>query len=379
VSTSLNARSPLLYALAAVAAVVVAGLVLYGGNLIADKNRIVIARYQDENITRGAFKEYLRDLPDEERPLIQTLDDALEALNFWINDRIKADLAKQLSSEGKIQVSRDVAREVYFEKHPEFRNAYQLVDPTPLGISQGELAAIQAEIEFSTDEEVERLLRDEALRYTIQQAAQNRTISITPDEVRSEYEHRKQQFIRYEFIEFFGIQFPLDMPQWPALSGEARRRIDSGEAFDAVVSSFVSQNPAFGLPRSALQNDPDAERFKSFWASVHGAQVGQVVGPLLLPSHDEYVADPQTGRPVKRTRPAAQILIEILNNEPERLKTFEEAANEIANGIALQKVLAQLRAERNVEVYADKMENPGGVGNQYKDIMIDTGEPAVAN
>jgi len=373
-----KSNATVLYALLGIGAMFGVGTLLYSGSFIADKDRIVIARFEEQAITRGDFKEYLRDLPDEERPLIQTLDDALDALNFWINDRVKADLAKTLSAEGKIQVSRDLAREQYFEKHPEFRNAYQLTDPTPLGISAPELAAIQAEIEFGTDEEVERLLREEALLYTIQQAAQNRTISITPDEVRNEYERRKNEFVRYEFIEFFGLQFPIEMPQWAALSGEARRRIDSGESFNDVVASFVSRNPGFGLPRSALQNDPAAERFKSFWASAHGAETGTIVGPVLLPTHDEYVADPQTGQPVKRTRPAAQIIIEILNREPERLKTIEEAANEVAALLATQKVLAQLRAERRVEVFPDKMENPGGIGNQYEDIMIDTGESAPA-
>lgn len=358
----------------AAASAILCALFLGGCGYIADKDRIVIARFGGEPITRGDFKDYLSELPDEERPLIQTLNDALDALNFWINDRIKADLAKTLSAEGKIQVSRDVAREQYFQKHPEFRNAYELADPTPLGISQGELAAIQYEIEAGTDEEVERLLREEALRYTIQQAAQNRTISIAPDEIRREYESRKNDFVRYEFIEFFGLQFPIEMPQWAALSGEARRRVDSGESFNDVVSSFVSRDPGFGLPRSGLQNDPGADRFKSFWATVHGAQKGQIVGPVLLPAHDEYVADPQTGQPVKRTRPAAQVLIEILNSEPERLKTLDEAVNEVASTLATQKVIAQLRAERGIEVYPDKMENPGGVGEQYKDILIDTGE-----
>lgn len=351
---------------------------LAGCGFIADKDRIVIARYGTETITRGDFKEYLSNLPDEERPLIQTLTNALDALNFWINDRIKAELAEKLSAEGKIQISRDVARQRYFEKHPEFITAYQLTDPTPLGITKSELAAIQYEIEAGTDEEVERLLRDEALRYTIQEAVQNRAISITPDEIRNEYEARKNNFVRYEFIEFFGLQFPIEMPQWAALSGEARRRIDSGESFNDVVTSFVSRNSGFGLPRSALQNDPNVERFKSFWATAHGAQKGQIIGPVLLPAHDEYVADPQTGEPVKRTRPAAQVLIEILNSEPQRLKTLEEAVNEVLNELATQKVFAQLRAERGIEIYPDKMENPGGIGDQYKDIMIDTGQTASA-
>lgn len=376
--SSNSTRSTLLYALAAVGIVCALVALLFGGSLIADKDRIVIARFENETITRGDFKDYLSELPDEERPLIQTLNNALDALNFWINDRIKGEIAKTLSAEGKIQVSRDIAREQYFEKHPEFRNAYQLADPTPLGLSQSELAAIQYEIEAGTDEEVERLLREEALRYTIQQAVQNRTISITPDEIRNEYEARKNELVRYEFIEFFGLQFPLEMPQWATLSGEARRRIDSGESFNDVVSSFVSQNPGFGLPRSGLQNDPNIERFKSFWATAHGAQKGQIIGPVLLPAHDEYVADPQTGQPVKRTRPAAQVLIEILNSEPQRLKTLEEAVNEVATTLATQKVIAQLRAERGVEVYPEKMENPGGVGDQYKDIMIDTGASAQA-
>ena len=35
----------------------------------------------------------------------------------------------------------------------------------------------------------------------------------------------------------------------------------------------------------------------------------------------------------------------------------------------------QLRAQHGVEVYPDKLPDPAGFGDQYKDSMIDTGRP----
>jgi hypothetical protein len=349
-------------------------LVAAGCGFIADKRRIVIAKMDGKNITRGDLEKYIRDLPDEERPLIQTKADSLETLNSWINDRIKGTLAAQLKKEGKIEVSRDAARERYFQKHPDYRSAYQVQDPSVLEMTQGDLAAVKAEIEFGTDEEVERLLRDEALKYKIYEAIQNKTVTLTADDVHREYDRRKDELIQPEYIEFIALQLPLMMPDAIARAADARRRIDSGEKFDDVVQPYFAQDANFAY-KGALQNDPSAARFKSFWETAHGASVGQIIGPVLMPEHDEYTLDPQTQQSVKRTRPAAQLVLEVTKHEAERPKTFEEAANELAGSLARQRVLDRIRAEHGVEIYVEKLYDPAGIGDQYKDSMINTGKP----
>ncbi len=356
----------------------VCALLPLGCGFIADKDRIVVAKLDGKNITRGELDKYIHDMPDEERPLIQNKADLLDTLNAWINDQVKAKLADQLHQQGKIDVSRDVARERYFEKHPEFRMALQIQDPTQLEMSKGDLTAIQAEIEFGTDEEVDRLMREEALKYNVYEAIQNKTIQITPEDVKREYDRRKDELIKFEYLEFIALQFPLAMPDAIARAADARRRIDAGEKFDDVLRPYLEANAQFGVP-GALENNPAIERFRSFWEAAAGASVGQVIGPVFMPEHEEYKLDPQTQKPVKRLRPAAQLVLEVTQHEPERIKTFEEAANELATGIAKQRVLEQVRADHGVEVYDEKLRDPAGVGDQYKRFMIDTGKPAPAN
>lgn len=361
-----------------VALALVVSLLAVGCGFLADKDRIVIARVDGKNITRGDLAKYIHDLPDEERPLIQSKADSLATLNGWINDQVKGKLAEQLRKEGKIDVSRDLAREIYFQKHPEFRAASQIQDPTQLEMSAGDLNAVRAEIEFGTDEEVDRLMRDEALKFRVYEGIQSKTLQITPEEVRLEYDRRKNELIKFEYLEFIALQFPLAMPDAIERAGDARRRIDAGEKFDDVLRPYMEKDPNFGIP-GALENNPAIERFRSFWDTVHGASVGQIIGPVLMPEHEEYKMDPQTKKPVQQKRPAAQLVLEVTKHEPERLKTFEEAANEVATGIAKQRVLEQIRAEHGVEVYFDKLENPAGVGDQYKPFMIDTGKTPRAN
>ncbi len=366
-----QAMAPGMFAVCA--ALAVAAVYLGGCGFIADKDRIVIAKFDGKNITRGDLAKYIREMPDEERPLIQNKADLLDTLNFWINDQIKAKLAAQLSKEGKIEVSRELALERYFEKHPEFRSAYKVQDPSVLEMTQGDLAAVKAEIEFATDEEVERLLRDEALKYKIYEAIQNKTVTLTEADVRAEYERRKDELVQFEYIDFIALQLPLAMPDAIARAADARRRIDAGEKLDDLLREYIAQDPGFAY-RGALANDPSAPRFRSFWETAHGASAGQIIGPLLLMEHDEYTLDPQTQQSVKRTRPAAHLVFEVLKHEEERPKTFEEAANELAGDLAKQRVLDQIRAEHGVEVFEEKLPNPAGVGDQYKDSMINTGK-----
>ena len=83
-------------------------------------------------------------------------------------------------------------------------------------------------------------------------------------------------------------------------------------------------------------------------------------------------------KPVEQKRPAAQIVLEVTKHEPERIKSIEEAANDVATGIAKQRVLEQIRSEHGVEVYVEKLWDPAGIGDQYKPFMIDTGKPKSA-
>lgn len=353
-----------------------AGLALLAGTLVAcgfvaDKDLIVVAKIDGEEITRGDLTKLIRDMPDDERPLIQNKGDLVRTLNRHIDDRIKAELSAQLSSEGKITASRDTARAVYLQKHPEFAAAYHVQDPSQLGMTQADVEAVKASVEFGIDDEVEKMLREEALAYMMHEAMQGGTVAMTREEVQREYELREETLIKYEFIDFIGMMFPVSAPNAIEQAAKARERLNAGEKFDDVLSELARSNPDVG-GRMAAENDGN-ERFKAFWQTAHGAQVGQILGPVILPEHDDVgIVD---GKEVVRRVPAAYVVLEVLAHEPERLKTFEEAGNELATAILRRKVLEQLRAQHGVEVYPDKLPDPAGFGDQYKEQMIDTGMP----
>jgi hypothetical protein len=349
---------------------------VYSCGFVADKDLIVVAKVDGKNITRGDLRKLLRDMPDDERPLIQNKSDLLRTLNRHIDDTIKAGLAAQLSSEGKITASRDAARAAYLQKHPEYAAAFQVRDPSQLGMTPGEVEAVKASVEFGIDDEVDKMLREEALGFKMYEAMQSGTVTMTREEVQAEFDLRKDMLVKYEFIDFIGMIFPVSSPGAMEQAARARERIDAGEKFDNVLGELLRTDPNAGI-RSEAHNDPSIERFKAFWQTAHGTQVGQILGPVILPEHDDVGPD-ENGQTVVRRVPAAYVVLEVLAHEPERLKTFDEAASELATAILRRKVLEQLRAQHGVEVYPDKLPDPAGFGDQYKNQMIDTGQPVGA-
>jgi hypothetical protein len=344
-----------------------------GCGFVADKDRIVVATLDGENITRGDLTKILREMPDEERPLIQNKGDLLRALNGYIDEQIKADLAAELYAEGKINVDREVARASYLQAHPEFASAYSIHDPTQLGMTRNEVEAVKASVEFGIDDEVEKLLRDEAVAYEMHEAVNTHALNLTAEDIRREYDARKNTLIKYETLEFIAMVFPVDTPDAEDQAVRARRRLDAGETFDDVLAELMRTNPDAGI-QPVMQNDPTNERFRAFWQTAHGADVGQILGPLVLPEHRDVGQD-EDGRVVTRIVPPAYVVLKVVAHEPERLKTFEEAAQDIGTSLLRRFVMDQLRADHGVEVYEDKLPDPAGFGDQYKDSMIDTGRP----
>jgi hypothetical protein len=76
-----------------------------------------------------------------------------------------------------------------------------------------------------------------------------------------------------------------------------------------------------------------------------------------------------------REMPAAYVVVQVLERRPPSVMSFEEAANGLAAEIADRKALAKLREEHGVAVYEDKMPDPAGYGDQFKDSIIETDVP----
>ena len=341
-----------------------------GCGYIADKDRIVVATLNGEPIRRGDLAEVIRKMPDEVRPLIQNKGDLLRTLNKYIDDQIKAELSKELKAEGKIQVDRNLARDRYFEKHPEFRSVYQIRDPAAIQMTEGDIAALKAEIEFGVDEEEEILLREEALHYKIQEAVQAGAVSVTEEEFKGAYTMLKGALVKPEFVEFIAIQFPVAAPGAVEEAGRALRRLDQGEPFDDVLATYLKLNPAMGM-RSALENNPASAKYRQFWEVVSGCEVGQRFGPVFMPVREQFgVAEDGTTQ--LQSVPPVYLVLEVIEHSPARTMTVDEARPAITTSLLKSKVTQLLRAEHGVEIYPDKLPRPEGYGDQYKDQMIKT-------
>ena len=331
---------------------------------VADKDRWIVAELNGEPIRRGELMDFIRDMTDEERPLIQNRGDLERTLDKYINDQIKAEISKELKAEGKIQVDRAVARRAYFEKHPEYQRVYEIQDPEALQMTRGDITAVKAEIEFGVDDEEQRLLREEALLYKMGEAARTRAVTITPEELEREYEFLKRSLIKFEYVDCLAMQFPTERGGIEE-AGKVRRRLQT-ESFEAVLASYPNL-----ATRPYLENDPSNEKFRAFWDGVSGCKVGDILGPVILPAHDQMMED-ENGVLQRRTMPSVFLVLEVLEHEPARQKTLEEAKPELTLSILRRKVMQNLRDERGVAIYPDKLPRPEGYGDQFKDQMIQT-------
>ena len=362
--------------LSALGLVLIASAVFATGcGMIADKDRIVIATLDGDNITRGDFAKILRDMTDEDRPLIQNKSDFLNALNAHIDNQIKSGLAKELLKKRKISVPREVSRKAYFEAFPEYRTIYEMRDSSEslvedLEITEGDLVAVRAEIEFGIDDIEEKLLREEAVRYTVNAAVREGGLAISDEEFQREFESVGADIKRLERVEFQAILIPETQPEALREAGDVRRRLDAGESFESLAEKYRSQNPLYIL-ESVLQNDPTSVKFRAIWEAISSRGEGDTIGPTFLPSF-EQVSEGPTGRMQSRVMPNSYIVMKIISHTPESEMTWEEARSDLAPGLRMRKTLDRLREEHGVQVFEKNLPDPSGFGDQYKDDMIET-------
>ena len=346
-----------------------------GCGLIADKDRIIIATLDGENITRGDLAEALRKMSDEDRPLVQNKADLFRALNKYIDDKIKSGLAERLVDEEKISAPRGAVEQTYFEAHPDQRHYYVLRNPSPeqlalIELSAGDLVAVQAEIGFGMDEVEERLLREEAFEYVVQERLRDGSLQITEEEYRAEFEARESTLKNFETIEIDAILFAAQNRSSMDEAREAVERLKSGEAFEDVSRSYENQRWSTSM-RAVFRNDPENEKFRRFWEYATGSRKGDVKGPLFLEPF-EKVEDIGRGRTTRTQMPQSFIVFKVVERAPETEMTFEEAKYVLEESIAVREVMQALRDEHGVQVFEDELPDPAGFGDQYKDLVIRT-------
>jgi len=345
-------------------AAVVSMLFTAGCGMIADKDRIRIAKINDEYITRGDLFRVLRDMPDDERPVIRNKGDLLRTLNTYIDERVKAPLIPQYEEQLVKIVPREAAAQRYFAEHPDTNDYafYKVQDPAAVEMTQAELDLTKQEIDQRIDQVWDKMKADAAVMLAAADAFKNKELVIEDQEYEQEYRFRKDTLKTLEWMKFRAIRFPADAPNSEHLAAEIRRRIQGGESFEEVYSEMASKQPGSAI-ESEIENNPGLERFRGFWMSASGAEKGTVIGPIYMPEYQVMVE--VQGRRTARNMPAAYLVCEVLERKDQRELTLDEAKPKLLPVILVSKMMQRLREQNGVEVYEDKLPDPSLFIDRY--------------
>ena len=331
-----------------------------GCGLIADKDRIKIAKVDDEYITRGDLFKVIREMPDDERPIIRNKGDMLRVLNAYIDGAIKTPLGEAAELEtGKTLVSREAAMQRYFKEHEEDNYAaiYEIEDARAIGMSEAQLDVAKQQIDLGVDRVLDKLRGDAAVAYRAAAALKEGTLVLDDADFEQEYRVRKGELKKLEWMSFQALRFPTGMPGSETLAASVRKRVDAGEMFDAIRDEYAAKNPDL-VVESEIENNPGLAKFRGFWVNASGCKQGDIIGPVYLPSYQAMAGVDEEGRRRVKNMPATYLVLKVLEHRPETTLELEQAKPALLPTILLAKMMEQLREEHGVEIYEDKLPDP---------------------
>ncbi len=358
----------------------VAAVVMFTAcGMITDKDRIKIAKLQDVDpvtgqtydryITRGELAKIIREMPDDERPIINNKGDLLRVLKGYIDEQIKMPLAQSVAAEveamGKQLVSRQQAQQAYFAKHAEdnLEAIYNLQDPKSVGMTQEEFEGQKEIIELGIDQEYNKLQAQQALTYQAAKDFKEGALVLADEDYEREFSVRKSELKTLEWVKFRAIRFPVTMPNATALAADTRSRINNGESFYDVYNEFKAKTVDFVM-ESEIQNNPNLAKFEGFWRNAAGCKAGDILGPVYLPEHQVLGEPDAQGMARYVEKPAAYLVLEVLHHQDEAPMTLEEAKPTITPSILVAKEMDKLRKDRGVEIFEDKLPDPNMFSRQ---------------
>lgn len=338
------------------ARVVVLGLlvvVLNGCGWLIDKDRIRIAKIGNEYFTRGDLNDVISRMPDDERPIIQNQGDLLRVLRATIDDRIKQDLSEKLQADKKIDVPREAAAQEFDRLNPEYQRIPEMTNPEDFNLTKYDLAVMKDDRENGIDKLHRKMMGDAAVGYRVRQALEKKQLTITPEELENEYELRKDELHHFEQITFSAIRFTSAPDQARAQAAQVVERVKNGEKFEDILVQYGTSNPDSVIPEAAIENNPSLDKFKGFWQQMHGAETGQVIGPVYMPPSEKVTESGQT-----EVMPGSVLVLKVLTHTPETTMSKEEAANLLAAPILYAKMIQLLYKEYGVEIYDKNLWDP---------------------
>lgn len=337
-----------------------------GCGVIADTDRIVVATLDGKNITRAELFTLIRDMDDDERPIIRSTRDYTRILNQYIDRKIKLALGQQMAAEGKITIDREQARERFFQSsgddEEQNRMMWSIPVPEPgeetelmkvYNLGAPEIQAMKNIIEQETDRIVDEMQGDAAVQRLALEAFQAGELTLDPEALRLEYEAQKDHLESFEKLTFLGLQFDASDPNSSTEATRVRERLDSGEPFDAVLEEYLARDIKLGI-ESEIENNPSVARFQTFWDQASGVKEGDILGPIYMPEYTR-ARPAENGQIVQEVVPASYLVFRVLEYRPARTLTLEEATPMLAGPIAFAAMMEKLRDQHGVEVYEDKL------------------------
>ena len=342
-----------------------------GCGLIADTSRIVVAKLDGKDITRGMLDELIYDMDDKERPNIRTRQDYLRVLNQYIDKEIKIPLGQEMAAKGEIKIDRDAAREQFLKSSGDDEEQNRLMWNMPIpkpgeedelmkvyNLTADDIKAFKNIIEQETDVIVEKLQGDQAVAVLAAKAFQSKELVLDEEALKMEYELTKDSFKSYESMTLLGLQFPTADPNASLEASKVRERLNNGEKFDDILNEYLQKDMRYGI-ESSIENNPSLERFQGFWQQASGAVAGDIVGPTFMPDYGRVRTD-ATGRQVQETVPECWIVFKVLEAKPAEILPYEKVKHLVAAPVAFAAMMEKLREEHGVEIYEDKLRDPAG-------------------
>lgn len=347
-----------------------------GCGLIADQSRVVVAKLDGKDITRGMLDELIYDMDDKERPNIRTRQDYLRVLNQYIDKEIKIPLGQEMAAKGEIKIDRDVAREQFLKSSgdDEEQNRLMWNMPIPKPGEEDELmkvynlTAIDIQrfkdiIEQETDLIVDKLQGDQAVALLAAKAFQSKELVLDEEALKMEYELTKDSFKSYESMTLLGLQFPTADPNASLEASKVRERLNNGEKFDDILNEYLQKDMRYGI-ESSIENNPSLERFQGFWQQASGAVAGDIVGPTFMPDYGRVRTD-ATGRQVQETVPECWIVFKVLEAKPAEILPYEQVKHLVAAPVAFAAMMDKLWEEHGAQTFEEKLRDPDGGNVDY--------------
>ncbi len=222
------------------------------------------------------------------------------------------------------------------------------------------------------------MLGDQAVQYMAAQDLQSGTLTLDPGELEREYKLRKASLKKYEWMRFQAVRYPGGSEDALAQAAKIRERLNAGETFEGIVAeiqslqatSIVRPGVSASVIESEIENNPDLQKFKGFWAVASGAEPGTILGPVYLPQYQQMSQDAQ-GRTQVMNMPEAWLVLKVSDRRPESEMSLDEAKIIILPSLAVAQEMKKLREQHGVEIYEDKLPDPRQLGGDLEDPFKD--------